>query len=341
MSNKQKLFVVIGLVISAVFLWLAFRNLDPLSVLQAMGNANLLWIAVSVLIFLASVYVIAWRWQFLINPIKPVSFNALNELVWIGYMGNNVYPFRAGEALRAYLLQSNHGIPFVKGVTTILVERIFDGLVLVLFVLVSLAQTDIVNPDLRRLVDVALPLFIVATLIFLGLALMPNILRRFIALVAGILPQKIGELVIKLGEDFISGLSGLRSPLPLLGMSFASVLTWGLQGLCYWAVAKAFGVETTYFVMLLAVGAANLAGLIPASPGQIGVFEFFASSVLIASGTADESLALTIALTHIVVWLPMTLAGFVLLARRGLGWSDLTRVRERLPHEAGLPDEAV
>jgi uncharacterized protein (TIRG00374 family) len=335
MNNKQKISVIVGLVISAVFLWLAFRNLDPLTVLQAMTNANLFWIAVSVLIFLASVYVIAWRWQFLINPIKRVPFNALNELVWIGYMGNNVYPFRAGEALRAYLLQSNHAIPFIKGVTTILVERIFDGLVLVLFVLVALIQTDIVNPDLRRLVDVALPLFIVTTVIFLALAMMPDVLRRLIGSVAGFLPAKIGGIIQTIGEDFISGLSGLRSPVQLLGMSFASVLTWALQGFCYWAVAKAFGVETTYFVMLLAVGAANLAGLIPASPGQIGVFEFFASSVLIASGVADESLALTIALTtHIVVWLPMTLAGFVLLARRGLGWGDLTTVHERVADEA-------
>lgn len=331
MSNKQKIAVIVGLLISAIFLWLAFRDLDPLTVLQAITTANLFWIVVSVLIFLASVYVIAWRWQFLINPIQPVPFQALNELVWIGYMGNNVYPFRAGEALRAYLLQAHHGIPFIKGVTTILVERIFDGLVLVLFVLVALVQTDIVNPDLRRLVDVALPLFVVATVIFLALAMMPAVLRGLIERVARVLPAKIGAIIARIGEDFISGLSGLRSPWQLLGMSFASVLTWGLQGLCYWAVAKAFGVDTTYFVMLLAVGAANLAGLIPASPGQIGVFEFFASSVLIAAGVADESLALTIALTtHIVVWLPMTLAGFILLARRGLGWGDLTTVHERV-----------
>jgi uncharacterized membrane protein YbhN (UPF0104 family) len=90
----------------------------------------------------------------------------------------------------------------------------------------------------------------------------------------------------------------------------------------------AFGLELGYPVALLVVGTVNLAGLIPASPGQVGVYEFFASSVMEAVGVAqDRALAYAI-VVHIVIWLPVTLAGFAFLVRYGLGWNDITKAKE-------------
>ncbi len=77
----------------------------------------------------------------------------------------------------------------------------------------------------------------------------------------------------------------------------------------------------------MVVGTVNLAGLIPASPGQVGVFEFFASTVLVAAGI-EETLAASYALTvHIVIWLPVTMVGFYFLIKRGLGWQAITQAR--------------
>ena len=80
--------------------------------------------------------------------------------------------------------------------------------------------------------------------------------------------------------------------------------------------------------MLLTVGVVNLAGLIPASPGQIGVFEFFVSLVLIAVGVADTEAHAYALVVHLVIWLPVTLAGFAFLVRQGLGWGAITHARE-------------
>jgi uncharacterized membrane protein YbhN (UPF0104 family) len=93
-------------------------------------------------------------------------------------------------------------------------------------------------------------------------------------------------------------------------------------------VSFAFDLHLGYEVMLLVVGTVNLAGLIPASPGQVGVFEFFASAVLVGVGV-NELAATSYAITaHIVIWLPVTVAGFIFLVRQGLGWDAIAYARE-------------
>ncbi len=328
MSRKQQLAVLVGLGISLVFLWIAFRNLNPGLILEEMRNANPVWLLLGAANYFIAVGIITLRWWFLVSAIQPTAYRPMYPLVCIGYMGNNVYPFRAGEALRAYLLQRNLGVPIVKGATTVIIERIFDGLVMLTFVIVSLLFVDVVSDDIQRVASFAAPVFITALLIFFVLAARPNLLRQLVQVMVRLLPGTLGDLVERISEDVISGLEGLRTPLQLAGTVGSSYASWMVEALTYWAVAFAFGIEASYPLILLVVGTTNLAGLIPASPGQIGVFEFFASAVLIAAGV-DEALALSYAFTtHLVVWLPVTAAGFFFLVRQGLGWNAITQAHE-------------
>jgi glycosyltransferase 2 family protein len=326
LNNKQRLAVLVGLGISAIFLWFAFRNLEPGQIIDELGRANLGWLLLGAVNYFLVVAILTFRWWVLARAIQPdVPYRGMYPLVCIGYMGNNVYPFRSGEALRVYLLKRNFGVPIVKGATTALVERIFDGLVMLTFILVSLLFVESVSEDVQQVAMFTAPVFLGALAVFFVLAARPNWLRF---IVAGRFPGKIGALIDRIAEDVIGGLEGLRTPLQLLSIIGASYGAWMIEALTYWAVAIAFGIEVGYPVILLVVGTANLAGLIPASPGQIGVFEFFASAVLIGVGIG-EAQALTYAITtHIVIWLPVTVAGFLFLARQGLGWQAITQAQE-------------
>lgn len=323
MTRRQQLFVLIGIAVSILFLWLAFRNLQPETVLQNLGSANLPLLLIAAVWFFASLIVIALRWGFLLKSIQPVPTKELTELVSIGYMGNNVYPFRAGEVLRIVLLWRSHQIPVIKTTTTVLIERVFDGVVMLTFILIGVSFTTIGGDTLRSLANVATPIFIIALAVFLGLALRPNILRKIVTMVTQFLPARLGDGLGKLGEQVIEGLEGLRTPADLLGTVVTSYASWMLHVMVYQLVASAFSMNSDYGLMMIVVGAVNLAGLIPASPGQLGVFEFFASQVLIGAGV-ESGLALTYALTvHVVIWLPVTLLGFYFLIQRGLSWRDI------------------
>ena len=76
------------------------------------------------------------------------------------------------------------------------------------------------------------------------------------------------------------------------------------------------------------MGAVNLAGLIPASPGQVGVNEFVVISILTALGIGASVATAYAVVIHIVIWLPITITGFALLLKQGLAWADIGRASE-------------
>lgn len=328
MDKRQKFVVTFGILVSAVFLWFAFRDLKPDEVIHEIKQANIILLLFGAAWYFAAVSIITLRWQFLLRSIKFVNLKHLIPLVCIGYMGNNVYPFRSGEALRIFLLQKNHDVPVIKATTTVIVERVFDGLVMLTFIIVSLMFTDIVSSEIQNIVNVTAPLFIFALLVFFMLAARPNILHQLLEFVSQFLPTKLSDVIEHLGEDIIKGLESLRSPIYLAGTIISSYVTWGLEASVYWIVMQAFGIEANYYLALLVVGAVNLAGLVPASPGNLGTYEFFASLVLIAADIEPKLAAGYAVTVHLVIWLPVTLVGFFFLLNHGLGWQAITQAHK-------------
>jgi uncharacterized protein (TIRG00374 family) len=331
MNRNRWVIAGAGVLISLIFLWLAFRNLRPEQVWENIRQADPLLLAVAALWYFAGVTVISLRWKFLLNAMRRIPLRELFPLVCIGYAGNNIYPFRSGELLRILLLQRNHNLPFARGTTTVIVERVFDGLVMLTFVVVALIFSDVTSPEVRTVGSVAAPIFLTALLVFFVLAARPDLLRRLYGLVSRLFPERLRTILSGLVEDVISGLEGLRSPVDLAGTIFCSYLSWALEASVYWIVSKAFGLDLGYLTMLLVVGVVNLAGLIPASPGQFGVFETFASAVMMGAGV-EQVQAVAFALTvHMVIWLPVTLLGLFFLLQQGLNFSSITRAQRMEP----------
>ena len=328
MKFNKWLAVGFGLLISVVFLWFAFRNLNPAAVWTQIQNVNVLWLIVGALVYFVGVTLISLRWQFLLRSLRVVPLRGLIPLVAIGYMGNNVYPFRSGEILRVILLQRNYQVPVARAATTVIVERVFDGIVMLTFIAVSLLFVDIQAVEINRIAMVAVPIFLTAVVVFFVLAARPDMLRRLLHMMGKVLPGRIHHIVTRLADEVIEGLQSLRSPANLLGAVVSSFASWMFEASVYWIVSFAFGLNVTYPVMLLTVGVVNLAGLIPASPGQIGVFEFFVSLILIAARVPSTEAHAYALVVHVVIWLPVTLVGFFFLIRQGLGWGDITRARE-------------
>ncbi|MEO8396300.1 MAG: lysylphosphatidylglycerol synthase transmembrane domain-containing protein, partial [Chloroflexota bacterium] len=184
MSRNQRLIVVLGLAISAIFLGIAFYRLNPAAVWEYIRGVNPFLMGFAILWYFVSVAGITLRWQSLLNATKHVRFSKLFQLVCITYMGNNVYPLRSGEILRVVLLQRDEGVSLASGGVVALTERVFDGIVMLTFVIVSLVLLNVASTELRQVALITAPIFIIALLVFFLLALKPNILRRLIALVS-------------------------------------------------------------------------------------------------------------------------------------------------------------
>ena len=316
----------LGIAVSAVFLLWALQGLDLKQVFTYLQRGNYLWLIPSVAVYFLAVLVRTWRWDYLLRPLKRISIRRLFPVVVIGYMGNNIFPFRIGELLRAYVLKRNEDVSISSSLATIVVERIFDGLTMLLFVFVALPTVPSLPDGLRYIVIVGGVLFLGALVIFLFLAAKPNVAARIYSpLIDHLLPKKYGVKLRGFIERFILGLAALRDVRQVFMIFFTSILIWLLETVKYWFVMHAFDMQLSFFTLMLMNGIVNLSTTLPAAPGYIGTFDAPGIAVLVAFGVARELATAYTLVLHAALWLPITLLGFFYMIREGLHWSDMTK----------------
>ena len=331
----------LGLIISLVFLTLALRNLHLPLVWEAMKDAQYVWILPGVVVYFLGVWVRAWRWHYLLRPLKPIPTRVMFPIVAIGYMGNNIYPARAGEVLRAAVLKQREGVPISASLATIIVERIYDGVVMLAFVFLNLGELArlthgsgvVGNLSIR---DVALwgtAIFVGALLAFLLAAMFPRPAERLLTwLVHHLLPARLRERVLDLALRFLSGLEALRSPLEALMIFITTVIIWLLETGKYWFVMHAFSFEVSFFALMLMNGIVNLATTLPSAPGYVGTFDAPGIALLIAYGVPGEVAAGYTLVLHAALWLPITVLGFYYYLRQPLRWGkEVEQMRREAP----------
>ena len=330
--------LVLGMAISIAFVALLFWRVDLEAVLNAVRDAQLAWLLVASPLFAASIWARAMRWRAIVRPVVPLSRGDAAALVVIGYAANNVLPARTGEVVRAVLLQRRHGASAVAGLGTIVVERVFDGLVLALMLAGTLAVAG-GSGVLRALAAVAGLGFVAIALILVLFALRPGLVRWALQSLLRLLPAALGERVRRLVERFLDGLALLRDArAPSTAIAFvagASLLGWILEASAYWAIGQAFLLPLAPLLYLGVCGAANLAIAAPSTSGGIGPYEFFAREAVVLFGAAAAAGTAYALALHAFVLLPVTVAGVLLLWQRDLGLGTLTT--SRIPATAPDP----
>lgn len=333
-SWRRWLWLGAGLLISAVFLWLSLRGLHLEQVWRDIQSANYIWILPGVAVYFLAVWFRTWRWHYQLRLLKPVPTRRLWPAVAIGYMGNNIYPFRAGEVIRCYVLYRDEQINMPASLATVLVERIFDGLTMLIFVFAALpfALSEIVDQAgsawLIQVSVVATVVFFLALIVFLYLAIRPEraacvycwLIDRFV-------PAPMRARTREIADRFMGGLVALRSPRDMLMILFTSILVWLTETLKYWFVMHAFPFETSFFVLMLMTAVVNLATTIPSAPGYIGTFDGPGIATLAAFGVDANVAASYTLVLHAALWLPITVLGAWYFVRKGMRWADFDRAQ--------------
>jgi len=327
----------VGILISLVFIWLAVRGLRLEEFQEAVRKANYWWLLPGVGVYFIAVWARAWRWHYLLKPIKEVPTRTMFPITTIGYMGNNVYPARAGEVLRAVVLKRKLGVSVSASLATIIVERIFDGVVMLAFVFINLPELARLTEDsglignIQQTALVGTGLFLGALAIFLIAAMFPHGAAKVgVWFVHRLLPARLHTRLIGLMTRFLDGLASLRSPVHVLMVFVTSLVIWLLETGKYWFVMHAFDFKLSFFALMLMNGIVNLATSIPSAPGYIGTFDAPGIAVLTAYGVDRASAAGYTLVLHVALWLPITLLGAYFLAREGIRWSDSLRAETEI-----------
>ena len=316
---RRWLILGVGVLVSIVFLYIGLQGLSLSDVWNQISHANYWWLIPGVVVYFLAVWGRTWRWHFLLRPLKAIPLSKLFPIVVIGYMGNNVYPFRPGEVIRAYVLKRNEDVKITASLATIIVERIFDGLVMLIFVFVALPFANIAQDWLRNMVIAGTIAFFGALAVFFFMAMRPMLARSvYSTLINRFLPARLHEPALRQADHFMGGLESLRSPRDLAMTLVSSVFIWLTETTKYWFVMHAFNFQVSFFVLMLMTAVVNLATTLPGAPGYIGTFDGPGIKVLEAFSVEHNMAAGYTLVLHAALWLPITLLGFYYLARQGL-----------------------
>jgi glycosyltransferase 2 family protein len=317
----------LGLAISLVFLyWLGSQVQDLGRVLDLLARAQYVYILPALAVYFFGVWLRAVRWRYLLLPLKPVSSGRLFPVVVIGYMVNDILPARIGELARAYLIGEREGLSKSATLATIVVERVFDGLVL-LGLMLAVALTMPFDSTLQQIVWATGLLFLGLLLLILAMAARPDWAEAILALGLRPVPERYRGPVAGIGLAGLTGLRALRSARTALAALALSAAAWLCETAMYYIIALGFFSNVNVRAMLLTTSVANVGGMIPSSPGYVGTFDALAVFSLGLFGVGRELALGYTAVLHLALLLPITLLGFFYLWRENLSLRGLSKAR--------------
>jgi uncharacterized protein (TIRG00374 family) len=334
---KSSLKAVVGIAATAFFLWLALKEVHWSEVAVQLRQANWWLLALATLISTLGMHIRAMRWKPLLEPVAPgIPFRPRIAGVCIGFAANNVFPARLGEFARAWVLARQARIPVTGSFASLVVERALDGIILVVFLLGSMALPGF--PDLapgsevQRGVDWMIRIVAVMLAGALVLVFFPTRTVAIAERIANVvLPKGIRRPLIDALHAFIAGLHVLRSPRLLALSVLWAVGQWAFLATSFLLAFHAFGItEPGYLGAVFLQSLIAMAVAIPAAPGFFGVFE--AASVLgLGLWGVSNAQAVSFAVGfHIAGWLTVTGLGAYYAARLGIRVRDLTRSEEQV-----------
>jgi uncharacterized protein (TIRG00374 family) len=310
-----------GLVVSALFAYLAVRNVRFGDVWDGLRASNYWWLLPALATLAVATWIRALRWRYLFVRASRPSTEAVISSLLIGYFFNAILPARAGEAARVLALKRRAGTSRAEAAATVVIERAYDVLVLLVLLFVSvpwlprvtwLHAAVVLAAVLAAALAGAIVVFAVFGLRPLHLALRP--LAR--------LPFVSTEQADHIGDRLGAGLAALRQPKLALGALFWTTLSWLIIAVSTWFVLRGFHLHLSVVAALLLVIATNLAMILPSSPSAVGVFEAASLLALRAYGVTDAR-ALSCALViHVLNFLPFIVTGLFLL-RTTLRFGDV------------------
>jgi glycosyltransferase 2 family protein len=301
--------LLIGLAISAVFLGLTLSRVNLAEVGAAIAAASPAWLLVALGIVIVDVLLRAVRWQFLLHGVpgagtKPPYRLAVGYLM-IGFTANAILPARLGDIARAILAGDAFRTPRLAVFGTILIERLGDGLTMLLLALVS---SIVVASGIAELRDLALFAIGAGIAGVIALVIVIAILSR-----PRVRATRFGGIVFGLLERVAAGAGAMTT---VRGAATVVLLTWIVAFtaiLVAWAVTNSVGLQLTPVQLVLFMSGIALSLAIPAAPGALGTYEFVGTAIITSLGyTAEQGLA-AILLMRVITTFPPALAGLVSL----------------------------
>jgi glycosyltransferase 2 family protein len=295
--TRFSLIWVLGFAVSGAFSYLAFRNFQWTILKDMTAAIDPFPLALAGVFLSLSIVVRAYRWKFFLPEKEGLSFHSLVSGVAIGYFFSNIFPGRMGDLLRPGYAAKANNRPFHIFFYSVVLERIFELIMLLLFAAVLL---ELSGTALPRVLNIKIPFllgFILAGLLFMFFSriVLRNIMDISNYLNIRALSKSIQELLMSFEGNFRYERTAV--------LIFLSVMIFFMDGLVFVFALQSLGLQVTFIGKFTTMVVTSLAHLFPSAPAGVGVFHYFCQTSLNVFGV-DKSVALSAAvLIHAFIFL--------------------------------------
>ena len=322
--------VVAATLVSAALLWWALHDVSLEELVTHLRSTRIGWLLAAVVVATLCFPIRLARWRLLLHDAegRPLPWSALWHAVAIGFTANNLLPLRAGEVIRAWTASRLSGVRLTASISSVVVERVLDGLMLVALLAGSLLLPGL-PPDVTmwgmpvaRIATIAGLIFGAAFLVALLVVAFPLPAERLIERLA---PEQLAQRLVSLLEGFRHGLSALGSPRRLAGALGWSLVLWLVNAWSFALAFRAFDLPVPFTGALLMQSVLAFGIAIPTAPGYVGAFELVIRAVLqLYAIPGSRAVSYAIAY-HVTTFIPITLLGLWSLARTHMSFRDIRR----------------
>jgi uncharacterized protein (TIRG00374 family) len=323
LSYGRALFLLGGAVLGVALLVLLLRSVDLGALGNAFSTADYAYLALAVVPFLINWLLKVPRWALLFGERSPgwdTLFGAMN----VGYAINALFPARLGEIVRAYWVRDRSGTSMMLTLSTIALERVLDGTVLVILLVLMLPTV----PFPRQLLGPAFTLGAAFVVVLVLMAVLANSSHREDTALGRLMARLEHGRLLPLGtaiRQIVAGLHALRNGRALgLVLGYTAII-WASNAVFFWLMVRAFHLDVPFTAGILLATVVNLGMAVPSSPGYVGVFEYLTVLTLglytAGAGTVQHPSAPAIAAAlalHVFAYGPVTIVGLIYIARAGL-----------------------
>jgi len=300
----------VGVGCTFFFLWLALSRVELRTIAVALTNVRPSWIVVAMLIYGTNLALRAWRWQLILRPVARISYPIVARALVVGYGLNTLLPARLGELFRTEYFKDTYGLSRVWGLTSIVIERLFDGMTVIacLGIGLYLAAAPGEYPDVLIEVLVTASILFGAALIAafcLSGSTMLGLLGGFPRLSAQMAMVQRGFAVLHTRRT--------------VGIICLTLVIYVPDTLSLWCLVKAAGLTLGFANALVLVGTASLSTLVPSGPAFLGTLQFaYAMAVEFAGGRAATGIAAA-TLAQLCLFMPIAIVALGIVAHRSGG----------------------
>lgn len=325
---KNKLNIIIGIIIGIAFLGLWFLLVDINEIWSYLSRLNIFHLIIFTFFYIFAYFIRSYRWRLILKPIFTMKILESFSYFMAGMLINYIIPVRAGEVAKSFFLKKNEGVKISKSLPSIFIDKLTDLFPIIVIIILIPILSIPVGRTLTWVIAAILALYVIFLFVLIFSMKSPENMHKILMKLSFFLPNKFK---LKLEEFFVSFIDGMgilkgrvKDTILIYILTIIAVLS---EGFFVYMIFKSLGLQDVGFIKIIfGYTLMNLTYILPTPPAQIGSNEFMWVVIFsFALGVNNNLTGAAVATVHILTTIVIFAIGAISLSSIGIKLSEVLK----------------